>query len=132
MQPSNNAYTELTNTGRLSLIKNVLVREGLFDYYQVIRSRNVVLNRSMSDWVKLVSQLIPVTDRSITNFAGELNFSKEEESIIINNIMSQRENLLPHINAEKQKAFLQRSSFDRIVNIAKELLLLLEEEIQSK
>lgn len=130
MQPSNNAYTELTNTGRLSLIKNVVIREGLFDYYQVIRSRNIVLSRSMSDWAKLVSQIMPVTDRSITNFAGQLHFSKEEESIIINNIMSQREILLPHINAENQKAFLQRSSFGRIVNIAEELLLLLEEEIQ--
>ena len=131
--PRDNAFQEMQSSGNLGLIQNDQLKESIFNYYRLLRSRTAALNGKFSDWPKVISSLIP-GEGNIFDFGdvNKVNISLKEMRDFVTVLNAEKENLRPHINAELQYAQKQKISFELLLKAAERLLEKLAKEIDDR
>lgn len=129
------AYIAMVNSGAFNIIQNEKLKESILNYYRFVDNRVESLSSKFSEWPKVISSMIDGESEFVD---GGLGFNKNEEIFIseaaqktlINKIITEKEILRPHINAELQFTNKQKVSYEALLLRANEVLQDLDKEIK--
>ena len=128
-----NAFQEMTSSGRLGLIENSELKEKMFNYYRSITVENDVLISKFSEWPTLISEFIdglnPIMDSKNNR---RWMIPKQMEIDLIQRLINEKERLRPHINTEVQYSIKQKVSYKLIIENAEVLLSALNKELAKR
>lgn len=126
---SDNTFTEITSSGNWDIVSNDNLKEQVFNYYRFIRNRTNALQNKFSEWPKLLSELMPANGVYDPGYEGGYELPQDQIDITLASILTERERLTPHINAELQYTVKQKVSFHQLMKEATALIEEIEEAI---
>ena len=119
---SDNTYLEITSSGNWDIIKDIDLKEQIFDYYRFNRNRASALESKFSEWPKMISQLMPPDGVYDPGYSDDYELPQDQIDRTIAKLLLSREMLIPYINAELQYTVKQKVSFVQLKQLAMELL----------
>lgn len=129
---SDNTFLEVTSSGNWSIIQGDQLKEKIFDYYRYNRNRKDALEIQFSKWPEIISQLLPADGVYDPGYIDDYALPVDQINKTIKSILSEKETLIPHINAELQYTVKQRVSFLELKERAIELLHDLDNIVEMK
>ena len=99
-------FDDLISTGNIATLKDIKLRESIIVYYNITKRQEQILNNNLSDWARIISELIP-GEMGLYARPGLKKPTLEQINLLKENLETNLERLRPIINAELNHTGLQ-------------------------
>ena len=121
----------MLSTGNIGILKDVDLRESIIIYYNITKRHEKILNNNLSDWARIVSELIPGEMGRYAR-SGLKKPTLEQINRLKENLEANFEKLMPIINAELNQTGVQYHYNTGTQDFNKNLLAKIDYELSNE